>query len=131
MVDSSALLVFGWKWPNNGGLLSAKVFHYIGARRPILAVAHPCDSLAQLIRDTGSGIARDAPQEIAGIIKTWFDETARRQTTLSFYDPRDRAIEQYTCHEQTQRLSRVLEAAAAGDLSSLTTWRLSDRFRHP
>jgi len=65
--DSDALLLL---IPDAGGrgrgILSGKVFEYLAAERPVLAVVPPDGAAAQLIRDTGAGVVA-APDDVAGI----------------------------------------------------------------
>ena len=48
------------------GVLSGKVFEYIAAERPILAVVPPEGAAAKLLRDTGAGIVA-APEDVDAI----------------------------------------------------------------
>ncbi|MBV8479305.1 MAG: glycosyltransferase [Actinobacteria bacterium] len=48
------------------GVLSGKVFEYVAAERPILAVVPPDGAAAKLIRDTGAGVVV-APDDVEGI----------------------------------------------------------------
>jgi glycosyltransferase involved in cell wall biosynthesis len=48
------------------GVLSGKVFEYIAAGRPILAVVPPDGAAAELIRETRAGTVV-APDDVAGI----------------------------------------------------------------
>jgi glycosyltransferase involved in cell wall biosynthesis len=65
--DSDALLLL---IPDAGGrgkgVLSGKVFEYLAAERPILAVIPPDGAAAELIRETGAGLVV-APDDVAGI----------------------------------------------------------------
>jgi glycosyltransferase involved in cell wall biosynthesis len=65
--DSDALLLL---IPDAGGrgrgILSGKVFEYLAAERPVLAVVPPDGAAAQLIRETGAGVVA-APADVAGI----------------------------------------------------------------
>jgi glycosyltransferase involved in cell wall biosynthesis len=74
--DSDALLLL---IPDAGGrgrgILSGKVFEYLAAERPILAVVPPDGAAAQLIRDTGAGVVA-APE----------DEEAIRDALVSLHD---------------------------------------------
>jgi glycosyltransferase involved in cell wall biosynthesis len=65
--DSEALLLLVPEAGGRGrGVLSGKVFEYIAAARPILAVVPPDGAAADLIRETGSGVVA-APDDVAGI----------------------------------------------------------------
>jgi glycosyltransferase involved in cell wall biosynthesis len=65
--DSEALLLL---IPESGGrgraVLSAKVFEYLAAERPILAVVPPDGAAAELIRETRAGVVV-APDDVDGI----------------------------------------------------------------
>ena len=65
--DSEALLLL---IPDAGGrgrgVLSGKVFEYVAAERPILAVVPPDGAAAELLRETGAGVVV-APDDIEGI----------------------------------------------------------------
>ena len=65
--DSEALLLLVPDAGGRGkGVLSGKVFEYIAAGRPILAVVPPDGAAAELIRETGSGVVV-APDDVDGI----------------------------------------------------------------
>ncbi len=65
--DSEALLLLIPEAGGRGkGVLSGKVFEYIAAGRPILAVVPPDGAAAQLIRETSSGVVV-APDDVSGI----------------------------------------------------------------
>ena len=75
--DSEALLLL---IPDAGGrgqgVLSGKVFEYLAAARPILAVVPPDGAAAQLIRDADAGLVV-APDDIDGIESALRDLHAR------------------------------------------------------
>jgi glycosyltransferase involved in cell wall biosynthesis len=73
--DSDALLLLIPEAGGRGrGILSGKVFEYLAAERPILAVVPPDGAAAQLIRDTRAGVV--APPE---------DEDAIRDALVSLH----------------------------------------------
>jgi glycosyltransferase involved in cell wall biosynthesis len=65
--DSDALLLL---IPDAGGrgrgILSGKVFEYLAAERPVLAVVPPDGAAAELVRATGAGLVA-GPDDVAGI----------------------------------------------------------------
>ena len=75
--NSEALLLL---IPNRGGrglgVASGKLYEYLAARRPILAVAPPEGVAAKLIRDAGAGIV--VPPDDEGAIKTALEELIGR-----------------------------------------------------
>src|SRR5947207_378357 len=65
--DSEALLLLIPDAAGRGrGVLSGKLFEYLAAGRPILAVVPPDGAAAALVRDTGAGIVV-APDDVDGI----------------------------------------------------------------
>jgi glycosyltransferase involved in cell wall biosynthesis len=65
--DSEALLLLIPEAGGRGkGVLSGKVFEYLAADRPILAVVPPEGAAAELIRDAGAGVVV-APEDVDGI----------------------------------------------------------------
>jgi glycosyltransferase involved in cell wall biosynthesis len=75
--ESEALLLLIPEAGGRGrGVLSGKVFEYIAAERPILAVVPPDGAAARLIRDTGVGVVV-APEDVDGIREALVDLHAR------------------------------------------------------
>ena len=65
--DSEVLLLLVPDADGRGrGVLSGKVFEYLAAGRPILAVVPPDGAAAALVRETGAGTVV-APDDVAGI----------------------------------------------------------------
>ncbi|HEY8030545.1 MAG TPA: glycosyltransferase [Gaiellaceae bacterium] len=65
--ESEALLLLIPEAGGRGrGVLSGKVFEYIAAERPILAIVPPDGAAARLIHDTGVGVVA-APEDVDGI----------------------------------------------------------------
>jgi glycosyltransferase involved in cell wall biosynthesis len=75
--DSEALLLLIPEAGGRGkGVLSGKVFEYLAAERPILALVPPDGAAAALIRDAGAGVVV-APDDVEGI-KTALNELHTR-----------------------------------------------------
>lgn len=75
--DSDALLLLIPEAGGRGrGVLSGKVFEYLAAERPVLAVVPPDGAAADLIRQTGAGVVA-APEDVDGIREALLDLHAR------------------------------------------------------
>jgi glycosyltransferase involved in cell wall biosynthesis len=67
--DSEALLLLIPDASGRGrGVLSGKVFEYLAAERPILAVVPPDGAAAALLREAGAGVVV-APDDVDGIVR--------------------------------------------------------------
>jgi glycosyltransferase involved in cell wall biosynthesis len=65
--DSDVLLLLIPEAAGRGrGVLSGKVFEYLAAERPVLAIVPPDGAAAQLVRDTGAGVVV-APDDVDAI----------------------------------------------------------------
>jgi glycosyltransferase involved in cell wall biosynthesis len=75
--DSEVLLLLIPEAGGRGkGVLSGKVFEYLAAERPILAVVPPDGAAAELIRDAGAGVVV-APDDVEGMTAALRDLHAR------------------------------------------------------
>jgi glycosyltransferase involved in cell wall biosynthesis len=104
--DSDALLLLIPEAGGRGkGVLSGKVFEYLAAERPILALVPPEGAAAQLIRDTGAGVVAP-PDDVAAIRDALLEVHARwRDGKL------DGAPLSAEWREKLSRASRVEELA--------------------
>jgi glycosyltransferase involved in cell wall biosynthesis len=105
--DSEALLLL---IPDAGGrgrgVLTAKVFEYLAAERPILAVVPPDGEAAKLIREAGAGVVV-APDDVEGMAAALRDLEGRwRAGTL------DGVALPSALRERLARRGRVEELAA-------------------
>ena len=105
--DSEALLLLVPEAGGRGrGVLSGKVFEYIAAGRPILAVVPPDGAAADLILETGSGVVA-APDDVAGI------RSALEELHARFSNGGLPAVELSEAdHDRLSRRARVEEMAA-------------------
>jgi glycosyltransferase involved in cell wall biosynthesis len=105
--DSEALLLLIPEADGRGkGVLSGKVFEYLAAERPILAVVPPDGAAAELLRETAAGPVV-APDDVAGIAAALRDLEARfhaRTLGALELDPEQR--------ESLDRRARVEELAS-------------------
>jgi glycosyltransferase involved in cell wall biosynthesis len=103
---SAALLYIGWQEPAEG-FLTAKIFEYLGANRPILAVGPPGGPASELLRECGLPDLTDDPVRIAQRLKGWIREFRSTGSLAASTD--EVAIARYTRRTQTERLARLLD----------------------
>jgi glycosyltransferase involved in cell wall biosynthesis len=66
--QADILLLLTWDDPRERGVLTGKLFEYIGAGRPILVLGHVDGDAATLVRREGFGLASSDPVEIIGFL---------------------------------------------------------------
>jgi glycosyltransferase involved in cell wall biosynthesis len=111
--DSEALLLLIPEAGGRGkGVLSGKVFEYLAAERPILAVVPPDGAAAQLIRDAGAGVVV-GPEDVDGMVNALRDLHARwHDGTLDAVKLSDDWRRQVSRRTRVEELARVLERLA-------------------
>ncbi len=99
------LLVINQNSPNAKGILTGKIFEYIAARRPILAIGPTDGDLSRILKESE-----------AGTITAFNDLDLIRKTILDLYDKylhnglinREKRIEKFTRKNLTAQLADVL-----------------------
>ncbi len=90
------------------GVLTGKLFDYLGAQRPILAVPDDDGDVSSLLRRTGAGLTASTPEQIARVLADWHGQW---QKTGQIRLPRnEEAIGYYSRRNQTKRLAAKLDS---------------------
>lgn len=102
---SGALLFVQWQGRGDEGWYSAKLYDYIGARRPIIALGRKGSIIDDLIRKTSSGVVAETEEEARRAISGLYDEFVRRgRVSYAGNEP------------EIARLSRKLRTGELADL---------------
>jgi glycosyltransferase involved in cell wall biosynthesis len=111
--DSEALLLLIPEAGGRGkGVLSGKVFEYLAAGRPILALVPPDGAAASLINDTGAGVVV-APEDVAAITAALRDLHARwRHGALAAAPLSDEWRRRVSRRTRVEELAQLLERLA-------------------
>jgi glycosyltransferase involved in cell wall biosynthesis len=88
------------------GILTTKVFEYIGAQRPILCVPGDGGELDALIRDSRSGVSCSTAESAATVLKQWYEEWKKTGTVVC--KSKRKEILKYSREKQTERLANLL-----------------------
>jgi len=111
--ESSVLLTLKWNDPVAKGMYSGKLFEYLGARRPILAVGSFADEYVDnLLIQSGTGIVVDNVIMMKDVLTRWLDEWQKSGRIVSHWEPRADVIQRYTRRGQAGKLARLLEEAS-------------------
>jgi glycosyltransferase involved in cell wall biosynthesis len=111
--DSDALLLLIPEAGGRGrGVLSGKVFEYLAAERPVLAVVPPDGAAAELVRDTGAGLVAP-PEDVPAIRDAILELHARwRAGKLDGTPLSPQWREQLSRATRVEELAELLESLA-------------------
>lgn len=105
--ESQILLLLNWDDPEEGGVYTGKIFEYLAASRPILAVGgRSGDVVYYLLKETGAGVQASSVQVIADILKSWYLEYLTYGQV--FYCGRHEQIIKYSHLEMAKKFAEVL-----------------------
>lgn len=111
LLRASALLLVVDETKDSAEIVPGKVFEYLGARRPILALA-PRGAVAELLEETRAGFV--APNHDVEAIKRAFLECYEKFGYRGkTFEPNDDAIRRYERREITNQLAVLLDTARA------------------
>jgi hypothetical protein len=100
------LLFLLWNDPDEKGIFSGKLFEYLGARRPVLAIGPVENVASQAIIERKAGIVLNDPEEIAKQLKAWIK---MKKGNGRIDSPPDNATWGFTREDQTKKLAGFLE----------------------
>ena len=102
---ADVLLLLLWNDPRERGVYTGKLFEYLGARRPILAIGPADNVAAALIRERQAGIVSSDPAEIAEQLARWLEAKERG---VDIPDLPASVAAGLSREEQTRRLEQFL-----------------------
>ena len=73
-VDADINLMLNCNDEDQFGVIPAKLYEYIGCRRPILAIDKGHGAAADIIRSRAAGVVMDNPTTIAAQLRVWLNE---------------------------------------------------------
>jgi hypothetical protein len=98
-----------WNDPRSTGTLSGKLYEYIGAGKPILALTFKDGEVYKLLQETGCGVIVNDVSEIKSVLMKWLKEFKDEGKITSFYHPNKDNIKKYTRREQARKLAELFE----------------------
>ncbi|HWX20977.1 MAG TPA: glycosyltransferase [Candidatus Binatia bacterium] len=93
------------------GVLTGKVFDYLAARRPILAIPDDLGEIAALLRRTGAGVALTQPEAIARQLTGWFAAWHAGEDSITSRNENE--IARYSRRAQAKHLAALLDDVVA------------------
>ncbi len=72
--QADVLLLLQWNNPSEAGNIPGKLFEYLGARRPILALGYEAGEMARIVRARAAGLLANDSNTIARQLEAWCEE---------------------------------------------------------
>jgi len=109
-MQRAAAALVSFTHPKTAGTLTGKIFDYLAAGRPIIAIPEDHGAIGDLLRETGAGVCLSDPEAIAQTLTKWYNfwRTNRNFTLLTNTD----AVAKYSRKEQAKKLAVLLAEAA-------------------
>jgi glycosyltransferase involved in cell wall biosynthesis len=123
-MESQILLLLGWSDPKETGQHSGKLFEYLGAGRPILAVGGNRGVLTEVLEETRAGVhALSKTQLRESILAMYRDFKDSGQVR---YHAVPGAVEQYSHRQMARKFADVLDVTSAVEVSPSRVPALSE-----
>lgn len=109
MKGSDVLVYVGGDDPGNARNVPSKIWDYVGARSPVLAVVDPGFRAAGFIKEHGLGVVAPTgdPEAVAAVLGALYDGTFT-------YEPDPSVFEAYTRERSAERVASALDAVCEG-----------------
>lgn len=113
--NSQVLLLLNWDDPEEIGVYTGKLFEYLAARRPILAIGGPRGVVSELLEETRAGIHASGYEKL----KQVFIELYEQYRILGYvpYKGREEHITKYSHREMARRFASLMEELCKGKFS--------------
>jgi len=105
--QATALLLLKWTDAHETGHCPAKLFEYLGARRPVLAVGTKRDVVDDVLEECGAGVSIASVEEAAEVLQSWVT-TFKSMGRLPWRFNRE-YIKRYTRSEAARALADLLD----------------------
>ena len=105
--ESQILILLKWNDPEQKGVYTAKIFEYLAAKRPILAVGDYEDVVDNLLEDTKAGVSAKAIDDLKDVLLNLYHEY--KQKRIISYNANEIAINKYSQKEMARKFAVILD----------------------
>ena len=105
LVNSSILILIINKVKNNKGILTGKIFEYIGSGVPVIGIGPEDGEASQILKETESGkmFYYDQIEEISAFIKEKYNDWKNRKKRII-----NKKVENFSRINLTKKLAEIL-----------------------
>lgn len=101
------LLLLNWNDPNENGVYTGKIFEYLSAKRPIIAIGGYGGVIDELFDQTNAGVSLTDLNKIKNVIKGYYSEF-KSNGEVKYQGIQDE-IDMYSYYEMTKKFSKVFD----------------------
>ncbi len=109
--ESQLLLLLKWSDTQQRGVYTAKIFEYLAARRPVLAVGGFPDVVDQLLDETKAGVSGQSGAEIKALLLRLYQEY--KSTGAVSYSGDEAETSKYSHREMSKKFATILDSLPA------------------
>ncbi len=108
LLESDALLLIVDDVPTVAEIVPGKVYEYLGAMRPLIAIAPPEGAIGELLRETGAGetVQQSDIEGQARLVQRIYDDWSQGRASFA---ANPETIEQYERREATRKLASLFD----------------------
>jgi len=105
---AQVLLLLTWNHPAEKGVYTGKLFDYLAAQRPILALGIPGSVIEELLKNTKAGTYVSCVEELRNAILSYYQEY--KLTGKVTYKGKLTEIDKYSHREMARKFANVLDS---------------------
>lgn len=106
--ESQLLLLLKWNDTQQRGFYSAKIFEYLAARRPVLAVGGFPDVIDRLLNETKAGVSGQTREDIKALLLRFYQEY--KSTGAVSYSGDEAETSKYSHREMAKKFAAILDS---------------------
>ncbi|MEJ5376110.1 MAG: glycosyltransferase [bacterium] len=113
--ESQVLLLLNWDDSREKGVYTGKIFEYLAAKRPILALGGPGGVVAQLLKETGTGVHVESLDYLKALLRSWYQEYKLEGEVR--YKGQWEAVQKYSHREMARKFAHLLDEVTGSNLA--------------
>ena len=104
--ESQVLLLLLWDHPDEIGVYTGKIFEYLAAQRPVLAIGGPEGVVKDLLAETNAGVYATSVDDVKKALEEYYREYKLKGVVG--YNGEKAEIDKYSQREMARKFAEVL-----------------------
>jgi glycosyltransferase involved in cell wall biosynthesis len=110
--NSQVLLLITENVPREDGLIGGKIFEYLAARKPILAIGYSKGGVKELLEETQAGIAAETDRDLEEVLLKYYHQFKTEGRVR--YSGNKSKIAQFSHREMARKFAGLLDQVKNG-----------------